>query len=165
MPTSLAWKIASNKRRRLRVLFFSNTVLPLVKFCDEQSGRNDAGIINDNMKLGSPKPNFVAVKQAFEANYECLGITCADVGGLWGGNSYLEGADPCSPSSEGSLTCPGATTDTGIIAAIGVIGAVALIALLLTLVLIMREKAGKPIFLHVPNGGGDVKSAPGRSIA
>jgi hypothetical protein len=42
--------------------------------------------------MGEP---FAKVKQAFESTYECMGITCADVGGLWLAEDYHEGAAPC----------------------------------------------------------------------
>jgi len=45
---------------------------------------------------------FAALKAEFEENYDCLGITCEDVGGLLmtdGSNSYYTGAEPCSDGS------------------------------------------------------------------
>jgi hypothetical protein len=46
----------------------------------------------------STKPDFEAVKVAFEATYSCLGITCAHVGGLYDGDSsaYYTSAAPCT---------------------------------------------------------------------
>merc|ERR1712025_1001042 len=39
---------------------------------------------------------FAEVKKAFESTYKCLGITCAQVGGLLLGDpKYYEGAEPC----------------------------------------------------------------------
>jgi len=43
---------------------------------------------------------FAAVKAAFEEHYECLGITCSDVGGLLDSNGdYVVGMEPCSDGS------------------------------------------------------------------
>ena len=74
---------------------FAASVLPLVHDCDVSS----AATIYDNMRLGSEAVSWTRVKEAFERNYDCLGITCADVGGLWDSstNSYLDGAAPCTP--------------------------------------------------------------------
>merc|ERR1712025_632762 len=39
---------------------------------------------------------FATVKKAFESTYKCLGITCAQIGGLLLGDpKYYEGAEPC----------------------------------------------------------------------
>merc|ERR1712118_290838 len=46
---------------------------------------------------------FGPVKKAFESVYECLGITCASVGGLILQDAeYYEGAEPCGETSKGS---------------------------------------------------------------
>merc|ERR1719386_97208 len=73
---------------------FSAAVLPRVAACNA----DHATIINDNMKMDAATPmgaGFAAVKQAFQSNYACMGITCADIGGIMEGGVYLEGAAPC----------------------------------------------------------------------
>jgi hypothetical protein len=73
---------------------FAAAVLPMVHSCNEK----DAQTIYDNMKTGQGNTaDFNAVKQAFERNYDCLGITCKDVGGYWNSADevYFEGAGPC----------------------------------------------------------------------
>merc|ERR1719157_499514 len=51
---------------------------------------------------------FTAVKEAFERNYVCMGITCADVGSLHDDNKLaMEGAGACIDSSSAA-----AGTDT-----------------------------------------------------
>merc|ERR1719159_2196420 len=61
---------------------FSAAILPLVSACDSTSAK----LISDNMAIDvandqKMKDKFKAVKEAFEATYSCIGITCADVGG------------------------------------------------------------------------------------
>jgi hypothetical protein len=74
-------------------------VLPLVHACSVA----DAAVIHDNMKAGNGgKPDFAAVKDAFERQYQCLGIQCSDVGGILNhvnGGGYLDGAAPCTKKS------------------------------------------------------------------
>jgi hypothetical protein len=73
---------------------FAAAVLPMVHSCNE----DDAQTIYDNMKTGQANTaDFNAVKKAFERNYDCLGITCKDVGGYWNSADevYFEGAGPC----------------------------------------------------------------------
>jgi len=61
---------------------FTAAVLPLVHKCNVDAAKT----ISDEMKFGlydqGVYPDFAAVKAAFESTYDCLGITCADVGGL-----------------------------------------------------------------------------------
>merc|ERR1719506_2975968 len=67
---------------------FSAAVLPLVHDCNAAS----AAVVTDNLKFGlfptggdavtARYSDFAAVKAAFEDVYACLGITCAQVGGL-----------------------------------------------------------------------------------
>jgi hypothetical protein len=77
---------------------FAAAVLPLVASCNQAA----ADTIFEQMKPGSGNTaDFAAVKGAFESTYSCLGISCADVGGLYDGatSSYMEGAAPCGSSS------------------------------------------------------------------
>jgi hypothetical protein len=76
---------------------FAAAVLPLVHACSVDA----ANTIYSNMKIGATAPpDFPAVKALFEANYQCIGVTCADVGGYWeaGANGYYAGAGPCDNS-------------------------------------------------------------------
>jgi hypothetical protein len=79
---------------------FAAAVLPLVKSCDATK----ATLISDNMKIDALQPmksGFAAVKSAFESTYKCLGITCADVGGLVQVSGVYYGeASPCTDASE-----------------------------------------------------------------
>jgi hypothetical protein len=69
------------------------TVLPWIDHCNPR----EADFIYEQMKVGSAKDsvNYIAIKNAFENVYDCLGITCAEVGGIWNGNEYLPDASPC----------------------------------------------------------------------
>ena len=61
---------------------FSAAVLPLVHHCSPEA----AAAISVNLKFGlfdaGTYASWVDVKSAFEETYACLGITCAQVGGL-----------------------------------------------------------------------------------
>ena len=72
---------------------FAAAVLPLVHACSAA----DAQLIYDNMQVNRATTDFAVVKAAFERNYECMGITCQDVGGYFSDstNLYFPGADPC----------------------------------------------------------------------
>lgn len=74
---------------------FAAAVLPKIHKCNPA----DAQTIYDNMRVGQSTPvDWPAVKRAFERNYRCMQITCADVGGQTDGELYFEGAEPCSSS-------------------------------------------------------------------
>jgi len=70
--------------------------LPLVHACSTTA----ATTISNNLKIDTTTPmtdGFAAVKKAFESTYSCLGITCAQVGGLiLTGSQYYEGMAPCN---------------------------------------------------------------------
>jgi hypothetical protein len=56
------------------------------------------------MRVGSEPSQFDSfrhVKEAFERNYKCLGISCADVGGLWTVDGYAPAAKPCGNGASG----------------------------------------------------------------
>merc|ERR1719486_1312838 len=84
---------------------FAASVLPMVHACSAE----DAKIIDDHTKLGqdrgtppatgkATKPaQFTEVKAAFERNYACLGITCADVGALKDTDPCVESPPPPPP--------------------------------------------------------------------
>jgi len=89
---------------------FAASVLPFVAACNEA----DAEIIYENTKTGQANSaNFTAVKDAFERNYECMGVTPADVGGLWDTetNDYFPLAAPPGTSDGG--TSEGGTSNGG----------------------------------------------------
>jgi len=86
---------------------FSAAILPLVAGCSSTAAK----LISDNMKIDSAAPmksGFTAVKQAFESTYSCMGVTCADVGGLiLSGSTYYPMASPCV------VIVPGASQTNG----------------------------------------------------
>merc|ERR1719443_2127546 len=83
---------------------FSAAILPRVHACDASAAK----VISDNMNMeisesDRMKAGFDAVKAAFESAYECLGISCASVGGLILQDAeYYEGFSPCGKVSKGS---------------------------------------------------------------
>jgi hypothetical protein len=73
-------------------------LLPYIHACSPK----DAAVVYDFMRVGSDtnKLNFVAVKEALERTYSCLGVTCAEVGGIWDGQRYSDDAEPCGYSTK-----------------------------------------------------------------
>jgi len=84
---------------------FAAAVLPLVHACNAAAAKT----VSDNTKFGvaiwSPwngfvsgtKPDTAAVKAALESTYTCLGITCAQVGGLLSWPNGMEtGMETCN---------------------------------------------------------------------
>merc|ERR1719183_2046745 len=83
---------------------FAAAIVPRVAACSSA----DAATIMNNMKVGATSTKFSAVKAAFEKNYVCMEITCAEVGGLWLGasNKYYDGAAPCAAATQTSGIAP-----------------------------------------------------------
>lgn len=112
------------------------------------------------MKVGGSSTNFAEVKKAFESVYEEVGITCADVGGIWNDpeDKYFEGAEPCVDTA--ATQSAEVRTETNSTLAI-VLGSVfgALFAIAATVVVYMRsrEKKGQPVFQAAKNNDGATK--------
>jgi len=94
---------------------FAASVLPMVAHCDAAAAK----IISNNLKIESATPmsyGFPAVKEAFEKTYACLGITCADVGGLLVTSTppaYHADFSPCGPGAGKPLDGDGASQAHG----------------------------------------------------
>merc|ERR1711957_696298 len=72
---------------------FAAAVLPRVAACDSEAAKT----ISDNLAIDvEPMTGgFVAVKEAFESTYACLGIKCEDIGGLLlSDGEFYESAEP-----------------------------------------------------------------------
>lgn len=82
----------------VRSASFAATVLPIVHACNEK----DATTIYENLRIytssspGKHSIDFVAIKNAFEKNYQCMGVSCEAVGGVWLQGKYGINADPCT---------------------------------------------------------------------
>ena len=70
---------------------YAAALLPFVHVCSE----NDAQIVHENMRVDAQDPSFVAVKSALERQYKCMGITCAEVGGVLIDGGFVQMASPC----------------------------------------------------------------------
>merc|ERR1711871_1380680 len=90
---------------------FAAAVLPQVHKCDATA----ATTIRANLDVASTEPmkdGVAAVKAAIEGVYDCLGITCADVGAYQASGQVKLGMDACTfaPSNDvDSTTSSGAT--------------------------------------------------------
>ena len=73
---------------------FLTAIIPLVNSC---SGPNANILYNDLAPGKATKASYEVLKAAFERSYDCMGIKCADVGGLTNirGDEYLPRAEPC----------------------------------------------------------------------
>jgi hypothetical protein len=93
----------------------SAAILPFVHACNSRS----AEIIHNNMKFGV-KANYGDVRKALELTYECLGVTCENVGGVWDQDkqSYKSGAAPCGIPSDSKSSMAKVSMSVGICAGI-----------------------------------------------
>ncbi len=74
---------------------FAAALVPLLHSCS----KGYALIVHKDLSPGkSTKGSYEVVKNAIEQNYDCLGISCEDVGGLVDirGEGYLAGAEACN---------------------------------------------------------------------
>jgi hypothetical protein len=91
---------AYNEQHAAQGAVYALSVLPLIYSCSP----DDARIIFDNLKAKeNPTVDFAAVKNAFERNYDCLGVLCSEIGGAWNGDEYFSGASPCDDATNFSI--------------------------------------------------------------
>merc|ERR1712187_22871 len=78
---------------------FASSVLPMVAACDADA----AETIYKNMDALNMETDYAEMKKAFESVYDCMGITCEEVGGQWvaGDDEYEEGGEPCTSAAYG----------------------------------------------------------------
>jgi hypothetical protein len=74
-------------------------ILPYFHVCDASGSRD----VYEMMKVGSNTSaiNFDFIKQTLEKSYDCLGVYCNDIGGVYTVNGYAAGAEPCGGGSVG----------------------------------------------------------------
>jgi hypothetical protein len=94
-----AWETNLTEKHASQGPGFAMSVIPLVHHCSPE----DAAIIYEHMQVRTPadvKYNYQEVKAAFARNYECMNITCAQVGGIWDSitQTYKPDAWPCGLS-------------------------------------------------------------------
>jgi hypothetical protein len=114
---------------------FAATVLPIVHRCNSKV----AETIYNNMHLdpsGDVMVDFLQVKKSFESSYQCMGITCEAVGGVWDGTDYSKAAEPCDTSNPGEEKEGKAGLVTGVV--LGVV-----FGSLLVLFVFYRSKTGR----------------------
>ncbi|CAB9527994.1 expressed unknown protein [Seminavis robusta] len=103
---------------------FAASVLPVLHSCNA----GDASTVYNNMKVGSgANVDFAAVKKAFEDNYACMGINCADVGGMLqaDGENFFAGAEPCTGGAPSNTASKSGAYETGVAVAAGISAIVA----------------------------------------
>ena len=77
---------------------YAASILPQLADCD----KDDANIVYNNMMVDTRDTHFSDIKQAFERNYGCLGISGKLVGGLWNNSTsnYYPGEIPKSDCND-----------------------------------------------------------------
>jgi hypothetical protein len=145
-------KLSGGAKEKAEGAVFAAAVVPRVAYCSAA----DATTIMTNMKLGAASTTFASVKTAFENNYACMNVTCADVGGLWlsAESKYYAGAERCSDASTAVSPTPSppakSTDETvptwGLIVII-VLGGLVVAFLALCVCACYKEKTtGRPVF-------------------
>jgi hypothetical protein len=150
-----AWKVAEDSTAGLKEkaegAVFAAAILPRVAACNPDVAK----LISDNMKIDAANhmsAGFVAIKQAFESTYACLGITCEDIGGLLNSKlvmgEYKDKAAPCvtppQTSTETNDEIPGWTIAVIIVIGVALICACATTALFFSQANKYKKMANQP---------------------
>eukprot|EP00419_Tripos_fusus_P023795 CAMPEP_0172707724 /NCGR_PEP_ID=MMETSP1074-20121228/50134_1 /TAXON_ID=2916 /ORGANISM="Ceratium fusus, Strain PA161109" /LENGTH=591 /DNA_ID=CAMNT_0013530567 /DNA_START=89 /DNA_END=1864 /DNA_ORIENTATION=- len=149
-------RMAGGDKEKGEGAIFAAAIVPRVHHCNAADGN----MIMKHMKIGALSTSFSSVKSAFEKNYQCMNITCAEVGGLWNKaeNKYYADAGPCSAGGTSAAT--GGTTieekeklpgwAIGVIVAVSVV--VALCGAVLCFVIFKEMKSGEATFGKLREG-------------
>uniref|UniRef100_A0A7S4ML94 Uncharacterized protein n=1 Tax=Odontella aurita TaxID=265563 RepID=A0A7S4ML94_9STRA len=101
--TTTEWDVSKEKaeKRNSEGATFAAAILPRLWACNP----DDAEVLYGNMRIGAVHTDFKTVKSIFEANYECLGVTCVDVGGIIAPDTsdYFKWAMPCVETGTSNL--------------------------------------------------------------
>jgi hypothetical protein len=138
----------SGEKEEAQGATFAASVLPYIHSCSV----DDATVIYENMKVGHEiKTDFPAVKKSFENNYQCLGITCSDVGGVWDHVTRKYMVSPCN--SDGSDTNSPNTLGIGVGIAVG--GAVFLAIVVILSTYCGQKAAPAPVQTQIQSEGAE----------
>ena len=88
---------------------FAAAVLPQVHQCDATAATTIKDNLNIEAAAGPMKDGVAAVKTAIESVYNCLGISCTDVGEYQAGGTVFDGMKKCTfaPSTDEGSTASG----------------------------------------------------------
>ena len=136
-------KLQGGEKEAAEGAAFAAAVLPRIHAANTEA----AATIYGNLRVGAANTNSQDVKAAFESVYPQMGLTCADVGGLWSEatKSYYPGMEPCvDVSTTTVVTKTNSKLAVALGTTFGVLFAVAFIAILY---MRSREKQGTPVFM------------------
>jgi Notch-like protein len=120
----------TNSFEEVKGATYAASILPIVHDCNQ----DDAFAIYSNLGLGQSDSTVdtMAVKQAFENNFACMGVTCEDIGGVWEGKYYGQYSLPCN--------FPGQSDDNNLLLVAVIVGFVLVPCMLLGAFLSCRKK-------------------------
>ena len=109
---SVVGKGGASAKYKAEAATFAMAILPRVNTCSAASAKT----IYDNLMIGAASTDFAAVQAALEANYACMGVTCADVGAY-----TKDGEQLTTPCSDGLGAGPLIGIIAGGVVAVGVL--------------------------------------------
>jgi len=138
-------KLSGGEKEKAEGAVFAAAVLPRIHAASPSA----ATTIYNNLRVGATQTDHKAVKAAFESVYPKLGITCADIGGLWSEaqKGYYPGMEPCRTVVSSKSTEVVTESNKTLAIALGcTFGALFAIAAAMVLYMRSREKQGQPVF-------------------
>merc|ERR1712106_426415 len=121
-----AWRVANEEtdmeKKNAEGIIFTMAILPRVADCDADA----ADILLKNMQVTTTYEgavDFPLVKSTFESVYECMGITCAQIGGLLDGEEYYPDVMPCVDTAPGTSPASIKTETVALVTALGAVAA------------------------------------------
>merc|ERR1711865_373234 len=152
--------LSGGDKEKAEMVAFTGAILPRVAACSI----TDAATIRSNMFVdGTMSSGFSAVKLAFENNYACMGITCAQVGGLMLNDGYYDGASPCEDTSAPTSAPTDYDDDDDDFFKIAFVVAVVVVALLVVAIAVlyckMQSQSTEPTTQSLPTATAEPQAA------
>ena len=98
---------------------FSAAILPWIDNCDADVAATVRANADITVATSPMSDGYVAAKASLESVYECMGITCAQVGGILeeGTTNFVTGFEPCTDAGAGAGTTASDSAADGTFAA------------------------------------------------
>merc|ERR1712028_77267 len=150
-------KLSGGDKEKAEMVAFTGAILPRVAACSV----TDAATIRSNMFIdGTMSSEFSAVKLAFENNYACMGITCAQIGGLMLNDGYYDGASPCEDATSSTSTdCDDDDDFFKIAFVVAVVVVVLLVVAIAVLYCKMQSQSTEPTTQSLPTATAEPQAA------
>ena len=124
---------------------FSAAILPWIDNCDADVAATVRANADITVATSTMSDGYVAAKASLESVYDCMGITCDQVGGILeeGTTNFVTGFEPCESAADAARSAGTDGSDSGELSAGGIAGvtiAVGAVAVAVVAFVLLKKK-------------------------